>query len=675
MRLSRALAPWLLGALACAASACASLGSSESLPGGLQKLADRQPSAAEKAVLQEKGFVITALPQQLSFHAGYAALFKAHAPVYFTADAILHALHRSFDKILTRVEEAVLIADLGTFLGDLRGQLERDTTTPPQTRADVDLYLAVAQSLLDGKAAATVASGDKEQIATLVKGAEAASGMAEAMLFGAQQPVDYSMFKPRGHYTKSQELSRYFRAMTWLGVVELRLAGKKPDGSWEANQRTLAAAALLAKLRTPAAEAAWQRIDRTVGAFVGPPDSMSFPGLSRALATLGYPAKPLDAASGEDVARALLPFATQRIRGGIVGPGEQLLSFLPLGKRFVFDSSIFTRTTYSALPTKRLMPSPLDVASTVFHNPAAEMLLAPELQRFGYRDVLTTIRADWKQEGPALAEKNIYHGWLRALEELSPDAERDSKLPATFRSEPWQRRMLDTQLASWAELRHDTVLYAKESYTVSLLCEYPDGYVEPYPAFFASVERMAELARKLSAELDFRKEKPLQDSVVAYFGKLAATSAQLRGMAERERESKPLTSDQVDFLNKAVSYHSHSGGCTTIWTPEGWYADLYYDRDDVETPEPVVADVHTQPTDEDGNPVGRVLHVATGYPRLITVRIETCKGPQIFQGMVSSYHETITGNFERLTDEAWVERLRKEPPEDPAWLKDLVVKE
>jgi Protein of unknown function (DUF3160) len=63
--------------------------------------------------------------------------------------------------------------------------------------------------------------------------------------------------------------------------------------------------------------------------------------------------------------------------------------------------------------------------------------------------------------------------------------------------------------------------------------------------------------------------------------------------------------------------------------------------------------VHTQPADAAGNILGNVLHVATGFPRLLTVTIDTCAGPRAYAGMAYSYHELVKGNFERLNDEQW----------------------
>src|SRR5690606_30109257 len=95
---------------------------------------------------------------------------------------------------------------------------------------------------------------------------------------------------------------------------------------------------------------------------------------------------------------------------------------------------------------------------------------------------------------------SLYTGWLGALRELSAKTEAAGSrsaasatlesadapgLPAVATTEAWGRRLLNTQLGSWAQLRHDTLLYAKQSYTASDVCEFPDAYVDPYPEFWS----------------------------------------------------------------------------------------------------------------------------------------------------------------------------------------------
>ena len=671
MRPSSILSAFLAVALAGGAASCVSeTRSGQGIPHNLQAFAKRPLGPGEQAVLEARGFVLSTV-EPMSFHEGYAALYKAHEPVYFTADALLHALHASFDAILADVEKEVLSRELGTLLKGLRAGLAKDTTAPAQVRADMDTYLAVATSLLDDKSAPPVAGGDAAVIDALVDAAEKATGPTTLSLFGDSHEQDLSMMKPRGHYTRTPELTRYFRAMMWLGTVDIRLADKE-QGEWKVHHAAVEATVLLHKLATPKLLLSWQRIDKATEVFVGPRDSMSFPGLGRALGALGYPEVPLSSRSDNEILAALVPEASQKILGSMILAAEHPLAFLLLGQRFVADSLVFSETTYARIPDERLMPSPLDVAAAIFHNPAAEPLLAPELDLYRYRDALHGVAKRTAAMGPSVWEGNIYHGWLRALSKLSPDPVRDKGLPPVFRSEPWQRRMLSSQLASWAELRHDTVLYAKQSFTTMLGCDYPDGYVDPYPEFFAEIDHMAQSTADFVGGLDFGKNTPLKGRIARYFGLLGEVSGRLGKMASLERANQPLGSDDVDYLKGAVAFQVVDQVCTVSYEPEGWHASLYYERDDILKREPVVCDVHTQPTDATGNMVGRVLHVGTGHPRQITIVIETDTGKRTYRGFVGTYHETITENFQRMNDEEWRKKLVTSPPPNPAWLTDLV---
>lgn len=79
-----------------------------------------------------------------------------------------------------------------------------------------------------------------------------------------------------------------------------------------------------------------------------------------------------------------------------------------------------------------------------------------------------------------------------AVQPTPPKPQLRSLLSELYEAElAWQRKMLQTQHASWSELRHDTLLYGKQSYTAIPSCGYPDGYVEPYPALYEKLEALA----------------------------------------------------------------------------------------------------------------------------------------------------------------------------------------
>jgi hypothetical protein len=70
--------------------------------------------------------------------------------------------------------------------------------------------------------------------------------------------------------------------------------------------------------------------------------------------------------------------------------------------------------------------------------------------------------------------------------------------------------------------------------------------------------------------------------------------------------------------------------------------------------------------------------VGTGLPRLMTITVDTCVGPRAYTGMAYAYHEQITNDFERLTDEQWTQQLTGgaitggQTPVDVPWMRDLV---
>lgn len=225
----------------------------------------------------------------------------------------------------------------------------------------------------------------------------------------------------------------------------------------------------------------------------------------------------------------------------------------------------------------------------------------------------------------------------------------------------------------------DTILYAKQSYG-TVLCEYPDGCVDPYPE---SCARMVEMARSgqrltktlgaITPALDCRDGHVVEDSGCAnlfarignYFGRLLETSVMLGDMARREREGLRLEPAQVEFLNRAVSASPICGG----YVSDGWYSHLFFDWDSSVEFSPTIADVHTDPNDPPC-----VLYVGTGAPRLMAVAVEAGNGSRVYVGPVSSYYELV-GGLQRWTDDTWREQLLASPRREVPWVRDMVVQE
>ena len=661
-------------------------------PGTAQNLPLIQASALaldakELGVLSQQGLVISERQRFPSFVYGYEALYAHDLPLFISADSILHAVHRSYDEVLKLVETASLAPELTALLGSMRTALPGVDLggLGDRARPDADLYLAVALALLQGAPAAPVAGADVSEVSALVAAAEAASGMRTVDLFGVPRMMDFSQFTPRGHYTDSPELTRYFKAMMWLGRIDLRLIETQPDHTQVFHRRQLEGALALNAVMDGAAMERWTRINRAIEAFVGESDNMMPTQVSALLRDLGVTGlRALQGLSDQRIAQVIMQggYGTQRIASHIMinglGKGTMPLSstFLLFGQRYVVDSHVFSNVVYDRVQggrVNRMMPDPLDVAFAALGNDQAGLRLAGELERFGYAPDLEAMRLLVDAHDDKFWNANLYNLWLTALRALSPAPALAAPqgLPPTARTEPWGRRILNTQLASWAELRHDTILYAKQSYTTGNSCEFPDAYVDPYPEFYAALERFASHGLGLSEQLRASSPPWLADGIRTYFGNLGKVAATLRGMAEHQRTGTPFTPEQMAFVNRAIHLLQ---GCGSPSGFDGWYADLHFSMQGAFELDPTIADVHTQPTDEVGNPVGRVLHVGTGMPRLMVVTIETCSGPRAYAGLASSYFEQITEKFDRLDDPRWAFSLKGATPPDVRWMSDLVVR-
>jgi hypothetical protein len=227
---------------------------------------------------------------------------------------------------------------------------------------------------------------------------------------------------------------------------------------------------------------------------------------------------------------------------------------------------------------------------------------------------------------------------------------------------------MNTQLTSWAQLRHNNVLYVKQSYTSSAACEYPDAYVDPYPEFFQAIVRHAELGQTLATKLEL--EGQLGQRVEDYFESVAQSAAILAQMAEHQLTGTPHSEEHLAFINQTVTVDVNCDG--TILGHSGWYADMHFEPLAAVEQDPIITDVHT---DIGGDlPVLRppsVLHVGNHLPRPIIVTVDTCSGPKAYVGVASVFQQKLVEGTNRMTDQEWSNDLN-DADETPEWLEPVI---
>jgi len=623
----------------------------------------------EQAVLAEQGLVISTREQFPSFAFGYKSIYSSDLPVYVSADSILEAVHRAFDKLLQGAEQTVLIGELSSLLAGMRSRLP---TTPfdAQTIKDADTYLTVAHSLLNGSVLTPGAGADPTEVASLVEKATAGAGSAKVSLFGVDRDEDFSQFTPRGHYSSTPELSAYFKAMMWLGRVDFRLIETQGDtGEQVFHRRQFDAAVAMHALLQDDLET-FTLIDDTIGAFVGEHDSMTPMDMTGLLGALGVASVTEAAALSDEAIVAEIAsggWGSQRIASRLIVNDSDTAtlpldrSFALFGQRYTVDSHTFSNTTYDRVPD-RWLPNPLDAAFTSFGNSAALPLLEPEFGNQAFVGALGTTRALVDAHEAEYWEGSVYTRWLGALRSLSTLPEG----AATPRTAGWQARTLSTQLGSWAELRHDTLLYAKQSYTSGVSCEFPDAYVDPYPEFYRQI---GELAAQVLAVMESLPSGAGDYKTVAqtWATETQTIAANLQAMAENQLTGAEHSAELIAFINDAVNWEE-GGGCggPNYYDLTGWYLHLHLSQYDALELDPTIADVHT-----DGQYM-RVLHVATGMPRLMVVTANTCSGPRAYAGVAFSYGEVVTDDLKRLTDEEWLVTVNQGAFPDVPWMSPVL---
>jgi hypothetical protein len=628
-----------------------------------------------KAKLAQTGFAINAYRSIPSFANGYSQIYAADLPVFISADMVLEAIYRSHDKILQSLESKTLRPRLQKLLASIRTSLARADKLDPEVRSDLNFYLGVAMSLLDGgKVDAREPDGVKEFVDAAMK----ADGEQARILFGVERRIDFSQFEPRGHYAGDAALESYFRAMIWLGRIDFRLIETLEDGRRILRRRQVESVVALRQLLDAGAFSEYLAIDETISAFVGEHDYMTLQQVNELLATLNAP----HGIAGFDdtaLANALIEgqFGEQRIASHVMrrqssGPSTFALnmSFALFGQRYTVDSHVLSSVVYDRVP-RRVVPDPLDVAFAALGNDQALGLLGAELDSEpGYPGELSAMRVLVDEHPEQYWQGSLYTTWMSALRTLSPAAVPPSDLPSVARTEAWGRRLLNTQLSSWAQLRHNNVLYVKQSYTSSAACEFPDAYVDPYPDFFQAVVRFAERAQELVTSLDL--ETGFDQQVQDYFARVARINRTLADMALAQRTGAPHSAEHMAFINRAVTANINCDG--TVLGHTGWYSELHFDALQAVEMDPVITDVHTDIGGE--LPVVRqpsVLHVATGLPWLMVMTVDSCHGPRAYAGVISSYHEVQENGLTRLTDDEWKARTQGgEVPPTP-WLVPLLV--
>lgn len=688
----------------------------------------------EKEIYQKNGFVSIDHDQRYSFGSAYYGIYTRDLPVLVTTDSILHALHKSFDLTLMTLEEQNFYPTVTKVMKKLHQELaniakDKKLKAIDVNLKDVDLYITVTRNLLAG-AGAEKGKMDKhgwsdkwhekvivsslfnqdDQVKQILLDVRNLKINTPVDLYGKICKVDFSQYIPRGHYSKSTKLKRYFRAMMWLGrpdsgfqvlpdKTEQSLASilkKKNNKVKYVNLKSLSldekkfihaqrgarnSIILSTLMKSTAMDKEMGNISDFIDVLIGQADNLTQEQIQSSLNHLNI--KKLETITSEE---NVLKYQNhilneglgkQEIRSQLIyrdNPDEKAI--IPVisqlfGQRFIIDSFVLSNLVYDSIEfkgkaIKRVMPKGLDVMAALGNDLAGRML-KDDMLKYPYAANMMASQ-DYINALPITKwQETSYNQWLDIIRSIDKHDYNNKFFPEVMKSKAWREKQLQTQLASWSQLRHDTVLYAKQSYTAGTLCFYPKGYIEPYPEVYT---KCGELGQQIHSLLQTKLPKNAYNNWMSKFWKsFSQTQFKLAAMAKKELQGLPFTKEEENFIKKTIDQRGGGSGPPSY---DGWYANLFLNNEDSYKWEPEIVDVHTNPDDFGKS---ECLEVGTGDANFIVIAIDNGKDITTYVGPAFTYYEfvqNLNGNNKRLTDEKWGAMLRKgKQPKRPSWINSF----
>ena len=575
-------------------------------------------------------------------------------PSFITSDAMMHTYHLYFSRLLKGLEKDSLLPFLTEISQAMQAQSEQQLSelvgTAWEAAAQRNLaFFTVGRCLLEP--GAEIPSQVQELVNAELALIESAAAVEISPIMNvepSQEPLyeDYTQYIPRGYYDASEELSRYFRAMMWYGRQNFRAAD---------DSQSRSALLMELALENSGAKETWSAIYAVTSFFMGASDDAGPYEYGPIIETAynGWPevsSLPGNESGWQAFQAAAAALKMPAINSIPVPEGQTaeereaaVMGFGFMGKRFVLVEAFFQKLIYDAVGedaagSRRMLPSALDVPAALGSDTARAILAEGGADAFhNYTENMDALRQGIASAPDTLWTASLYGGWLDTLRPLL--IQRGEGWPRFMQTDAWAKKSLNTFLGSWTELKHDTILYAKQ-----VLAEMGGGpVVERDERGFVCWQ--PELYAKLAALCDATSEGLARYGALP--GDIGENLARLSELAHRlavisEKELSGMTPDAEEF-----ELIRDFGGQLEHF----WY-DAMKDEADTEYftsqeyPAAVVADVATDPN-------GQVLEVGTGGIKEIFVVVSVEGSLRIACGGIYSFYEFAWPMENRLTDTEW----------------------
>jgi hypothetical protein len=615
----------------------------------------------QEQMLSQNGFVVLRVNGFETLANFYETAYHMGMPIMITTDAVLHTYHVLFDEILKQIEINEFIGALSSAIGALlvkaQEQAELWISTPLERASKLNLmYLEVAYALIQPSFKPETTEAQQEL--QLISKHE---DIYFSPIFGYRE--DYTQYIPRGHYTENEQLEAYFRTMMWLGRMRFALLTNKVI-----NVEQTRAGILLTWIVTgnPDIYNVWQRIYEITKFFVGVSDDLTFEDYLTVLGEkeITIPQQLYDENTVVNVAQELL----NRNRAKILGTYAETYPWLPqeeelqrilnetaglrfMGQRFIPDAYMFQQLVYPQVGTwnfPRLLPKGLDVPAVLGSNLAKQILEKTEAIYANYTQQVEKLRAEFAALSVTNWTRNLYWSWLYTANTTLAEISSEAKYPTFMKTPAWGYEKLQTFAGTWTELRHDTILYAKQSYTPYYVWIPPSdtAYVEPYPETYQRLIGLINMTINGLTQLEILSPS-MNESLTLFLD----VSKLFLNASITELEGKTLDWDMQHQIREAALTISAILSGTSEKAQKA----------------AIIADVHTDPNTK------KILEEALGNFNVLIVVYADADGKLYSAvGPVYNYFEFAWPMSDRLTDEKWREMIANNQfPAPPEWTNNF----
>ena len=616
--------------------------------------------------LGEQGFAIVPSNHSQLFHV-YEQNDYSDFPSFVTTDLYLQLYHLYIDCMLRELEEYHLLPLMTEYSKEMRDIMESNYQGSPDDSEEGRIawrnrqFFDVALHLFTGKPMENPGNyrPEQEEIDKCLAAQNTTSGLLMDYMGDISFP--YSLFRARGHYTRSDALKRYFYGMMWLQTASMGL-----NHDTEVKQAVMMAFAMKQFKNT---RQKYDKINDLITLMMGKHDNLSMLQVMDEVEKTGKTQEELiyDDNAIAKLTQKLNEIGDQqtRIRPKFEKTSHNKICVMP--QRYQPDAEVLQEMVDDKNhPTLRGVPKGVDVMAAM-GIATAEQILKEE--KTDWKSLLPTLEKMKQRMSEIDWKETIVTQWMQTLKLMNDD--KDNKAPYFMLNPEWGKKDLNAALASWAELKHDAILYAKQPMGAECGGGGPPeplvkGYVEPNVKFWKKAAELLDNTAKL-----LKAQNMMTKKIEEVTQRMADEVGFLLIVSEKELAGKELTDEEYDQLAYiGATFENISIDLLRMPSQEvmGW-ADV----EGTDRKVALVADVYT--ANADNNPDKSILFEAVGDADEIYVVVEISGYLYLTRGAVLSYREFIQPiDQPRLTDEEWQKQLETNPRKGvPEWMKSIIV--